>query len=69
MTIKKLTVFLNFGEGELEVGELIYQDRTIFFRYSPEWIKTGIQISPIKLPLSSETIAADPLIFDGLFGV
>ena len=38
------------------VGALSYADDTglCAFQYAPSWLKTGIEISPIKLPLSSQ---------------
>ncbi|MCB1658284.1 MAG: HipA N-terminal domain-containing protein, partial [Pseudomonadales bacterium] len=38
------------------VGALSYDNGTglCAFQYDPSWIKTGIEISPIRLPLSSQ---------------
>ncbi|MEM7370852.1 MAG: type II toxin-antitoxin system HipA family toxin [Bacteroidota bacterium] len=69
MSVEKLMVGICFDESEIELGELVYANRKIYFKYHPAFIERGIQISPLKLPLSSEIMAGDPEIFDGLFGV
>lgn len=51
------------------VGRLILKERKIFFEYSSEFIKTGLEISPFKLPLRPEVLKSPDLTFDGLFGV
>lgn len=66
---KQLLVSLNFGGKQFEVGELVMKARKIYFRYYPGFIDTGLQISPFKLPLSSEILTQDTTLFDGLFGV
>ena len=45
------------------------QSRRILFQYAPEFLDTGINISPFKLPLSPEVKEDPKLTFDGLFGV
>ncbi|MEZ4848079.1 MAG: HipA N-terminal domain-containing protein [Bacteroidia bacterium] len=67
--IERLVVALEAGNKEIEVGELVYSNRKIYFKYYPQFIDTGIQISPFKLPLSSEILIPDTMIFEGLFGV
>jgi serine/threonine-protein kinase HipA len=67
--IKKLVVTMRFDENELEVGELVSDSRNIYFRYYPDFVKQGLEISPIKLNLNSAVNKADEVPFDGLFGV
>ena len=64
-----LTVYLDAGEPR-KVGRLALSQRQIFFEYDPAFIASGIEISPLKLPLRPGVFAppADT-IFDGLYGV
>ena len=69
-----LTVYLdarNQGHeiGRRKVGRLAFKDRQILFEYDASFITSGIEISPIKLPLRPGVSIADTTIFDGLFGV
>ncbi len=67
--ISRLTVSLE-SDGELhEVGELAHSGRKIYFKYYPRFMDLGIEISPLKLPLSDRILTPDTNIFDGLFGV
>jgi serine/threonine-protein kinase HipA len=63
-----LTVYLESGERQ-KVGRLALRQRQILFEYDPAFIATGIEISPLKLPLRSGVFTAPDMIFDGLFGV
>ena len=65
----QLLVSINLDGKKIEVGELASDGKKIYFKYHPSFIETGLQISPFKLPLSSEILTAETPIFDGLFGV
>jgi serine/threonine-protein kinase HipA len=67
--VKKIVVSLQFNKNEMDVGELVSEGREIYFKYYTDFIKKGIEISPIKLKLNSEINKADAIPFDGLFGV
>ena len=55
---------------DIRVGRLFEDSHgRICFSYDPSWLKSGFSISPFSLPLSEETFVADPLKFEGLFGV
>ncbi len=65
----KLNVYLNaYGKREY-VGILSEQENRIFFQYAPLFLKTGIELSPFKLPLSTEVFEDPKMTFDGLFGL
>ena len=52
-----------------EVG-LLHQDKQrIFFEYAPEFLKSGIELSPFKLPLKVGVFEEKAHVFDGLFGL
>ena len=64
-----LTVYLDTQNQRRKVGRLAFKDRQILFEYDASFIASGIEISPIKLPLKPSVYIADTTIFDGLFGV
>lgn len=69
MAIERLTVELNFGDSLFEVGELVTNQKQIFFKYYPDFLKTNLEISPFKIPLNAEIQTSKELFFDGFFGV
>ena len=69
MAVEKLKVELHVNATPLDVGELRLEGKNIHFKYFPEFLKTGLNISPIKLPFNGEIHTANPALFDGLFGV
>ncbi len=67
--IKKILVSIQFDAEALEVGELVSNSRLLYFKYYPSFVKTGLEISPLKLKLNSDINKANELPFEGLFGV
>jgi serine/threonine-protein kinase HipA len=67
--IKKINVSIQFDAEDIEVGELISENKGIYFRYYPDFVKRGLEISPLKLKLNTDINKANDLPFDGLFGV
>lgn len=65
----RLNVFLNAYGKRYFVGILEEQGQSIFFEYSPEFIASGINLSPFMLPLKSQIFEDKKQTFDGLFGV
>ena len=64
-----LTVYLDARSQRRKVGRLAFKDRQILFEYDSPFLNSGIEISPIKLPLRPGVSIAGAAIFDGLFGV
>lgn len=60
---------LNFGSVTHKVGRLALVKRKIYFEYDPTFIKSGLDISPLKLPKQMDAIPCDDAVFEGLFGV
>ena len=60
---------INVLLGTHKVGRLALIDRRIYFEYDPDFIATGLQISPYKLPLKAGAVYCEETTFDGLFGV
>lgn len=72
MTFKSTSlihVFYIKGSEKLSMGRLALKDRRIFFEYNPEFLKTGLELSPFKLPLKPGIIASEDYVFEGLFGI
>jgi serine/threonine-protein kinase HipA len=67
--IQQLQVHLRFAETPISVGQMVYDKRTIFFKYSPDFLERGLDISPFKLKLSDRIVTSETNIFEGLFGV
>ena len=63
-----LTVYLDVGTRQ-KVGRLAWRNRQILFEYDSAFIGSGIEISPIKLPLRVGVFTPTEMVFDGLFGV
>lgn len=68
-SLKELTVSLDFGKTPRPVGRLALRDRRIFFEYDTEFLMSGLEISPFKLPLKRGLIEFQPDPFEGLCGV
>jgi serine/threonine-protein kinase HipA len=62
------TVYLETGERR-KVGRLALRQRQILFEYDPTFIGSGIEISPIELPLGTGVFTPPDRLFDGLYGV
>ena len=67
--IQKIIVSIDFGNEELQLGELIHDGKGIFFKYYTDFIKSRIEISPFHLALADKIYIAPPQPFEGLFGV
>lgn len=64
-----LKVFYNaYGERQL-MGLLSQREERVFFEYASDFIKTGLETSPFKLPLRPGVFEGDPLFAGGLFGL
>ncbi len=68
-TINKLFVSLSIEGQNYEVGELVFSGQKIYFRYNSDFISSGLNLSPIKLPFTNEISTCQKEPFDGLFGV
>ncbi len=68
-SVKELKVFLQFNNESMCVGQLALNNRTIYFEYDKNFIEQGLEISPIRLPLSTGVQIFNPQIFEGLPGV
>ncbi len=62
-------VYYHKSETRQLMGRLLFKKKRIFFEYDPIFIKTGLELSPFKLPLKTGVIESTDRIFDGLFGI
>lgn len=64
----QVKVYLNAYQKRQFVGILEQRDQ-LLFEYAPEFLKTGIELSPFMLPLKSGIFVDKERTFDGLFGL
>jgi len=62
-------VFLDNGDKRQKIGRLALKDRRIYFEYDVDFLQSGLEISPIKLPLKPGVTVCEDSVFEGLFGV
>lgn len=65
----KLNVFLNMYGKRTQIGVLAEQENRIFFQYTSDFIGSGLELSPLKLPLKAGVFEDEKRTFDGLFGL
>lgn len=51
LSTTEIKVGINFGKGVQAVGTLAARDHKVYFEYDSAFIKSGIEISPLRLPL------------------
>ena len=64
-----INILLDFGTEPIAVGKLALKDRRILFEYAAGFVKRGLEISPLNLPLKTGVQESDTKLFDGLPGV
>lgn len=72
MTFQKapvIRIYYARGSEKLAMGRLALKDQKIFFEYNSDFFKTGLELSPFKLPLKPGVFVCEDPVFDGLFGV
>jgi len=62
-------VYYHGSTHKILMGRLLLKSRKIFFEYDAAFIKTGLELSPFKLPLKAGVIESNDRTFEGLFGV
>ncbi len=63
-----LNVYLEL-EQRRKVGRLALERRQILFEYDPDFLNSGIQISPFRLPFRLGVTVCPDRVFEGLYGV
>lgn len=67
--VSQVRVYFARGEEKIFMGRIALKGRQIFFEYDPQFIKTGLELSPFKLPLKPGVMTCNDRLFAGLFGV
>lgn len=67
--VLQIKVSLDFGANAIAVGRLAIRDRTIYFEYDADFLQSGLQVSPFRLPLKPGLQSFDNNLFEGLPGV
>lgn len=68
-SINKLFVVLDVEGQKHELGKLVLSENKIYFRYNSDYLHSGLNLSPLKLPFHGEIQSANKEPFDGLFGL
>lgn len=69
LSVSEVRVGINFGESVQDVGRLAVREHKIYFEYNSAFIKSGIEISPLRMPLQPGLQSFDYDLFEGLPGV
>jgi serine/threonine-protein kinase HipA len=69
ISIESLDVFCNLRGTRHFVGRLAERNRTILFEYDRDFLSSGLELSPFKLPLQAGVFEDKDRVFDGLPGV
>ncbi len=68
--INQINVGLDFGQADpVPVGRLALRDGKIYFEYDEDFIRSGLEISPLRCPLQPGVQTFDPHLLNGLPGV
>jgi serine/threonine-protein kinase HipA len=68
--INQINISLDFGRGDpVSVGRFALRDGRIYFEYDGDFIRSGLEISPLRCPLRPGVQTFDPHLFEGLPGV
>ncbi|MBA0882584.1 type II toxin-antitoxin system HipA family toxin [Flavobacterium undicola] len=67
--IQKIKAFLNLNDTKVEIGTMVENQGKIYFKYDPDFISSGLEISPFKMRLSNEILTPKETYLEGLFGV
>lgn len=69
MLHKRIHVALDFGDTEIELGELVVGEGQLLFKYNDDFLRQEMAISPIHLSKKKAIHVGPSGIFGGLFGV
>ncbi|WP_136465851.1 type II toxin-antitoxin system HipA family toxin [Flagellimonas onchidii] len=69
ISIEELKAGLQFDTDVIPVGRLAEREGKIYFEYDTSFLRSGLEISPLKLPLDSGLQVFDHRPFEGLPGV
>ena len=67
--VLQIQVSLDFGANIIALGRLAIRERAIYFEYETEFLKSGLNVSPFRLPLKPGLQSFENNLFEGLPGV
>lgn len=67
--LTQIKVGLDFTGDIIPVGRLAIHERKIYFEYDTGFIKNGLELSPLRLPLKTGVQSFEPFLFEGLPGL
>lgn len=67
--VQRIKVSVSLEGKNIEVGELVSNERSIYFRYHSAFLDSRLELSPFHLKLSDQIYEGAPAMFDGLPGV
>nr|WP_314896182.1 HipA N-terminal domain-containing protein [uncultured Flavobacterium sp.] len=65
---REIKAFLNLDDAKTEIGTMVENQGKIYFKYHPDFISSGLEISPFKMKLSNEILTPKETYLEGLFG-
>lgn len=66
---KKIDVLIRFSTEDIPVGQLVQDGKAVLFKYHPNYLLQGFNISPKKIRFDDSIQATSFSPFQGLFGV
>jgi len=69
MSLRSISVFFNTNGSKVPVGKLAEMDGKIYFEYDQDFLSSGIELSPYKLPLKPGVHMCEDNVFEGLYGL
>ena len=67
--VLQIQVSLDFGTNAIALGRLAIRERAIYFEYEAEFLQSGLNVSPFRLPLKPGLQSFENSLFEGLPGV
>ena len=68
-SLAKINVYIRFSESDIPLGQIVLDGKNVLFKYNPEYLKHGYNVSPKKIQFNDSIQQSDTSIFHGLFGV
>lgn len=66
---KQINILIKFSGDEIPVGKLILDNRLIHFKYDEDFLRLGMNLSPMNLKFDDSIQIAKPDSFHGIYGV
>ncbi|MBT4931876.1 MAG: type II toxin-antitoxin system HipA family toxin [Rhodospirillaceae bacterium] len=67
--VSEVKVGLAFNKAPVHVGRLATRDGVVYFEYDRDFLNSGLDVSPLRLPLQPGLRSFDRFLFEGLPGL